>query len=134
MPRKPIDHEPSVLRIEGLSEPGKLLGEPKPQPPQPDVFVDDFTGEPIPVVRPEPQPEPPRPIAPDHRELKRKADQRARDEQLSLLVRLGLVDVADPIPPEPPKPKPVQLAHNQRLLGDKLVITFHNPNALKRRI
>lgn len=130
MPRKPT--VPPVLRIEGLSNMGKAID--KPQPPQPDVFVDDFTGEPIPVVRPEPTPEPPRPIAPDHRELKRKADQRARDEQLSLLVRLGLVDVVDPIPPEPHKPKLPHVAHNQALLGKDHIITFINPNALKRRI
>lgn len=57
----------------------------------------------------------------DHNELKL---------QLSMLVRLGLVDLPDPIPPEP---KPVHLAHNQRLIGGK-VWTFTDPNAMKRRV
>src|SRR5437899_17115 len=57
----------------------------------------------------------------------------AQREQLSLLVRLGIVNGPDPIPPPPPEPKPVHLAYNQRLIGGK-VWTFTNPNAMKRRV
>jgi hypothetical protein len=53
--------------------------------------------------------------------------------QLSMLVRLGLVDLPDPIPPEP---KPIHLAHNQRLIklgGKEFIQTVNNPNMIKRR-
>lgn len=133
MPRKPMDYEPIVLRVEGLSGGEAHTAQSPMGIPQSDTFMDDFTGLPIPLAIPEAEPlRPLMPIAPDHRELKRKGEARTRDEQLSMLVRLGLVDGPDPIPPEPPKPKPPHLAHNQRLIGGK-VWTFTNPNAMKRR-
>src|SRR5438445_476677 len=108
--------KPLVIRIEGLSDMGNAIVEPEPQ-----TFKDDFSPELIPIVQPVVVPQR---IAPDHRKLAREAAIQAKTEQLSLLVRLGLVDVVDPIPPGP------HLAHNQRLIGDK-VWTFTNPNAMK---
>ena len=119
MPRKAKPPTGIILKIEGLSEPEVITPESK------RVELDDFNGEPIEVITPEPKAVP---IAPDHRKLKREADIQARTEKLSLLIRLGLVDAPDPIPPKPPKP-----AHNQRVIGGKLW-TFTHPNALKRRI
>lgn len=132
MPRKPT--EPPVLRIEGLSEMGKAID--RPQSPQPDVFIDDFTGEPLPVIKPEAKPRPDGPAAPDHREIKRKAEARDRLEKLSMLVRLGLEPGPDPIPPEPPKPRRMVelIPKGFRKIGelDGKAILF--PNASWRRV
>lgn len=92
MPRKAKEFKGTILRLEGLSDPGK----PTPQPQR--VEYDDFTGEPIPIATPEPKSQP---IASDHRKLKREADIQAAREGLSMLVRLGIEkNRPDPIPRE----------------------------------
>ena len=121
MPRKAKPGS-GVIRIEGLSEPGKATAQPQ------RVEYDDFTGEPIPIAAPEP---PQGPIAPDHRKIKHANDKLENDMKLSLLVRLGIVkDQPNPIPPKP------KLAHNQRLVkiaGEERVMTVVNPNPFPRR-
>jgi len=123
MPRKPTEHEPTVLRIEGLSELGKRV-----DTPQPKIEPCDFGGPPV-VIPPTPD-APRRKVAPDHRKLAQEAEARDKAEKLSMLVRLGLSDEPDPIP----RPKVEVVPKGFRKIGeiDGKAILF--PNAPWRRV
>lgn len=100
MPRKPKPG-PAILAIESLST-GQPIG-----------LVDDFTNEPIASMKPDK-------ALPTADEIMAKQHKAKAEAALRLLQATGIVRPTDDAR-HAPKP---QLASNQRMLGDSLVITM----------